>query len=50
MIQLEDIHSLSNFQRSTKEHLLRLKETGKPAVLTVNGSLNNAREQFAPLP
>src|SRR5438876_11314164 len=37
MIKLEDIHSLSDFQRNTKEHVLRLKETGKPAVLTVNG-------------
>jgi PHD/YefM family antitoxin component YafN of YafNO toxin-antitoxin module len=37
MINLEDIHSLSDFQRNTKEHVSRLKDTGKPAVLTVNG-------------
>ena len=37
MIKLEDIHSLSDFQRNTKTHLARLKETGQPAVLTVNG-------------
>jgi PHD/YefM family antitoxin component YafN of YafNO toxin-antitoxin module len=37
MIRLEDIRSLSDFQRNTKEHVSRLKETGKPAVLTVNG-------------
>jgi PHD/YefM family antitoxin component YafN of YafNO toxin-antitoxin module len=37
MIKLEDIHSLSDFQRNTKEHVTRLKETGKPTVLTVNG-------------
>ena len=37
MIHLEDIHSLSDFQRNTKEHVARLKETGKPEVLTVNG-------------
>jgi PHD/YefM family antitoxin component YafN of YafNO toxin-antitoxin module len=37
MINLEDIHSLSDFQRNTKEHISRLKESGKPTVLTVNG-------------
>ena len=37
MVKLEDIHSLSDFQRNTKAHILRLKETGQPAVLTVNG-------------
>ena len=39
MIKLEDIHSLSDFQRNTKKHLLRLKATGKPVVLTVNGKV-----------
>jgi len=37
MIKLEDIHSLSDFQRNAKAHVLRLKETGQPEVLTVNG-------------
>ena len=37
MIQLTDIHSLSDFQRNTKEHLQRLKRSGRPEVLTVNG-------------
>jgi PHD/YefM family antitoxin component YafN of YafNO toxin-antitoxin module len=37
MIDLENICSLSEFQRNTKEHLERLKETGEPEVLTVNG-------------
>jgi PHD/YefM family antitoxin component YafN of YafNO toxin-antitoxin module len=38
MIDLsKDIHSLSDFQRNTKEHILRLKESGRPEVLTVNG-------------
>jgi PHD/YefM family antitoxin component YafN of YafNO toxin-antitoxin module len=37
MFQLEDIHSLTHFQRNTKEHLERLKTTGRPEVLTVNG-------------
>jgi PHD/YefM family antitoxin component YafN of YafNO toxin-antitoxin module len=37
MVQLTDIHSLSDFQRNTKEHLQRLKRSGRPEVLTVNG-------------
>jgi hypothetical protein len=37
MIALEDIHSLTDFQRNTKKHLKRLKATGRPEVLTVNG-------------
>ena len=37
MIKVEDIHSLSDFQRNTKAHQARLKKTGQPAVLTVNG-------------
>ena len=36
-IRPEDIHSLSDFQRKTKEHVERLQETGRPEVLTVNG-------------
>jgi prevent-host-death family protein len=37
MIDLNDIYSLSDFQRKTREHMERLKQTGRPAVLTVNG-------------
>ena len=37
MIQLEDIYSLSAFQRDTKTYIENLKKTGRPAVLTVNG-------------
>ena len=37
MIALEDIRSLTDFQRNTKSHLKRLKTTGRPEVLTVNG-------------
>jgi PHD/YefM family antitoxin component YafN of YafNO toxin-antitoxin module len=37
MIDLNDIYSLSDFQRKTREHVERLKQTGKPTVLTVNG-------------
>ena len=34
---MQDIRSLTDFQRHTKAHLKRLKATGRPAVLTVNG-------------
>lgn len=37
MIALADIRSLTDFQRNTKAHLKRLKATGRPEVLTVNG-------------
>jgi PHD/YefM family antitoxin component YafN of YafNO toxin-antitoxin module len=37
MIQLDHIHSLTEFQREAKSHIQRLKRTGKPEVLTVNG-------------
>jgi|SRR6185437_8194524 len=37
MISLEDIRSLTDFQRNTKAHLKRLKATGRPEVLTING-------------
>ena len=33
----QDITSLSNFQRNTRDFLQQLKETGRPLVLTVNG-------------
>ena len=36
-LDLADIHSLSDFQRNTKDHIRKLKKSGKPAVLTVNG-------------
>ena len=36
-LDLADIHSLSDFQRNTKDHIRKLKQSGKPAVLTVNG-------------
>jgi prevent-host-death family protein len=37
MIRPEDISSLTDFQRHTKAHLKRLRKTGRPALLTVNG-------------
>ena len=37
MIKLDNIHSVSDFQRNPKAILAKLKETRNPAVLTVNG-------------
>jgi len=37
MIAVQDIRSLTDFQRNTKSHLRRLKSTGRPEVLTING-------------
>jgi len=37
MINVKDIYSLSEFQRKTREHIRRLKESRRPAVLTING-------------
>jgi PHD/YefM family antitoxin component YafN of YafNO toxin-antitoxin module len=36
-IQLENIHSLSDFQRNTRKYVAKMKKTGEPTVLTVNG-------------
>jgi prevent-host-death family protein len=33
----EDIHPLSDFRRRTTEFLKKLKQTGRPMVLTLNG-------------
>jgi PHD/YefM family antitoxin component YafN of YafNO toxin-antitoxin module len=37
MIQIDDITSLTDFQRNAKTHVRRLKKTGRPEVLTING-------------
>jgi hypothetical protein len=37
MLDITDTHSLTDFNRNTREHVERLKQTGKPEVLTVNG-------------
>lgn len=34
---LRNIHPLSDFQRNTQKHLARLKKSGEPEVLTING-------------
>jgi len=37
MIRSEDIGSLTDFARNAKAHLSRLRRTGRPELLTVNG-------------
>lgn len=37
MIDLENVYALSDFNRNTKGCIRKLKKSGKPAVLTVNG-------------
>jgi PHD/YefM family antitoxin component YafN of YafNO toxin-antitoxin module len=37
MIHLQDIHSLSEFQRNTREFLVRMKQNKRPVALTING-------------
>jgi len=37
MLDTRQIHSLSDFVRNSKAHVARLKETGTPEVLTING-------------
>lgn len=38
MVKLtRDIDSLSNFKRETTKFVQRMKETGQPVVLTING-------------
>jgi prevent-host-death family protein len=37
MIKLENIHPVTDFARQTKKYIRRLKKTGNPEVLTVNG-------------
>jgi len=34
---LEEIHSLSDFQRNAKQHIQRMKKKRRPLVLTING-------------
>ena len=37
MIRSEDITSLTDFAKNAKAHLKRLRRTGRPELLTVNG-------------
>ena len=36
-LDLEEIHSLSDFQRNAKQHIVRMKKKRRPLVLTING-------------
>jgi len=36
-MNLQDIQSLSDFQRNVRAHIRRAKKSGQPAILTVNG-------------
>jgi len=37
MFKAEDIHSVTDFIRNSREHIRRLANSGQPEVLTVNG-------------
>jgi len=37
MINLENIHSLTDFKRNAKDYVEQLKDTKNPLVLTING-------------
>jgi PHD/YefM family antitoxin component YafN of YafNO toxin-antitoxin module len=37
MVQLKNIHPLSDFLRNAKAHVAHLRENGEPEVLTING-------------
>ncbi|NET07842.1 MAG: type II toxin-antitoxin system Phd/YefM family antitoxin [Symploca sp. SIO2B6] len=37
MVNINDIHSLSDFQRNTKDFVKQLESNKKPVVLTING-------------
>lgn len=37
MIDLNEVYSLTDFQRNAKDHIDRMTRTGKPQVLTING-------------
>ena len=36
MFTTNDIYPLTDFQRNTKDHMARLKDTKRPEVLTIN--------------
>jgi PHD/YefM family antitoxin component YafN of YafNO toxin-antitoxin module len=37
MFRTDSIYSLTDFQRNARTHLDRLKQSGQPEILTVNG-------------
>lgn len=36
-LDLADVHSLNEFQQNLEEHVRKLKESGQPVLLTVDG-------------
>ncbi len=50
MIDLTNIHSLSEFQRNTKHFCLQMQESEKPLVLTVNGEAQLVGNRSLPPP
>lgn len=38
VVEINDIRSVTDFQRNAKKHVARLRKTKAPMVLTVNGS------------
>lgn len=37
MFRTDSIYSLTDFQRNARSHLERLKKSGQPEILTING-------------
>ena len=37
MVRINDVYSLTEFQRNAREHCKRLRRSGRPNLLTVNG-------------
>ena len=37
MLKVNNIHSVTDFARNTRDHIERLRQTGEPVVLTMNG-------------
>jgi prevent-host-death family protein len=37
MFKTTEIHSLTDFQRNARDYIRRLRQSGRPVVLTVNG-------------
>ena len=37
MFRTDSIYSLTDFQRNARSHLVRLKQSGQPEILTING-------------
>ena len=48
-VYLSNIYSLSDFQRNTRDHIAKLKESGAPAVQTLLMPVS-ARRQLNDLP